>query len=183
MNTDVIYLALAALSFAVALNLKLTIAALRTARKERNTPPALAVGQSVPAVVARTLDGARAVDLVAPAQPVVLLFLSSKCPKCRSKLAELAQMAPSAQQAGLAMWLVSEEPRWRLRQFLRGSKLAPLATRVNSAEYRLLNAGMTSPAYFFIDHEGILEAMGLIGDDNWQALREQLTQTNIEQAA
>ena len=183
MNTDIVYLTLAALSFVLALNLKLTIAVLRSARKERNAPEALSVGQSVPRVVAQSLDDARAVDLVAPQQPSVLLFLSSKCPKCRSKLPELAHMAPAAQQAGLAMWLVSEEPRWRLRKFLQGSAVAPLAAHVSSADYRLLNATLISPAYFFLDHNGVLEAAGLIGDDNWLALREQLAQTGMEQAA
>lgn len=183
MSTDIIYLALAVLSFALALNLKLTIAVLRTARRERSMPAALAAGQDVPPVLARTLDGERPVDLVAQGQPAVLLFLSSKCPKCRAKLPELARMAPGARQAGLALWLVSEEPRWRLRRFLRGSSLSPIAARVSEADYRLLNASLTSPAYFFIDHQGVLEAAGLIGDANWLALREQLAQADIGQAA
>lgn len=174
MDSQILYLTLAVLAFGLALNLKLTLSVLRASRREREAPERLAPGQPVPRVTARRMAGRDPVQLVGDGQASVLLFLSSKCPKCRSKLPELAQLAPAAEQAGLAIWLVSEEPAWRLRGFLRGTALWQLAVRVNLKDYLALNATLLSPAYLFVSHEGVLEATGLIGDDDWLGLRAQL---------
>lgn len=180
MENQIIYLALAVLSFGLALNLKLTMAVLRTSRRERDTPDMLPVGQRVPVVTAHSLNGRTPVQLVGNHQASVLLFLSSKCPKCRSKLAELEQMVPAAQEAGLALWLVSEESAWRLRRFVTSSALLSRVARVKLPDYKVLNATLMSPGYLFVNHEGVLEAIGLIGDENWLALCTQLNQ-NINQ--
>jgi hypothetical protein len=93
MTPQILYLTLAALAFGLALNLKLSMAVLRTAYP----PEALLAGQSVPAVLARGLDGGHPIALVA------------------------------THQVGVALWLVSEEPGWRLRAFLRDCALTALA--------------------------------------------------------
>lgn len=174
MDSQIIYLALAVLAFGLALNLKLTMSVLRTTRLERDVPDMLPPGVSVPLVTAHTLIDRRQVPLVGNGQASVLLFLSSKCPKCRTKLAELEQMVPAAQEAGLALWLVSEESAWRLRRFVLGTALLSRVVRVNLKDYKALNANLMSPGYLFVNHEGVLEAIGLIGDENWLALRAQL---------
>jgi peroxiredoxin len=175
MDGQILYLTLAALAFGIALNLKLTLSVLRASRRERHVAEGLVPGQPVPPVTARTLTRDR-VQLVGNGQSSVLLFLSSKCPKCRSKLPELEQMLTAARQEGLAIWLVSEEPAWRLRGFLRGYALLSVAARVKLKDYMALNATLLSPAYFFVNHDGMLEATGLIGDENWLGLRAQLSE-------
>jgi peroxiredoxin len=179
MDSQIIYLALAVLAFAVALNLQLTISALHAARAERNAAEPLLAGDPVPPVVGRPLDQWAVRQVVTEGQPVALLFLSSRCPKCRSKLAELEQMLPAARGAGLAVRLISREPAWRLRRFLDGRFPLPQVLRLSQRDYKLLNATGASPAYLFVNHEGILEASGLIGDENWLGLRAQLTDNHV----
>lgn len=182
MDEQILYLSLAALAFGLALNLKLSLSVLEAARREREPVEALTAGQSVPNVIARTASGA--VALAAKNQVAVLLFLSSKCSKCRSTLPEIEKMLPAAQQAGLALWVVSAEPAWRLRQFLHGSAVGTIIAQVKHKDYKVLNGKMLSPAYLFVNHESLIEAAGLIGDPDWLALREQLIpEATMERAA
>jgi len=175
MDERIIYLVLAVLAFAVALNLKLTIAVLQAGRRERNAPSPLLVGEPVPPVSGRAVGQRGLRWPVTDGQPVALLFLSSRCPKCAGKLAELERLLPAAQRAGLAVWLISHEPAWRLRRFLGGRFPLSRVLRLNRRDYQLLNATAASPAYLFVNDAGVLEATGLIGDDNWLALRAQLS--------
>jgi len=182
MDDQVLYPALAALCAAVALNLKLTMAALRAARSMANPALPLAPGQQVPAVAAKPLAGRAPLQLAGGGAAWTLLFLSTQCPKCRDKLADIDLLLAAADDAGLAMWLVSEEPGWRLRRFLRGRRLLQRTALVTRQDYKLLNANKSTPAYQFINHEGVLEAAGFIGDGDWLALRAQLTQPDTDSA-
>lgn len=178
MDNQIIYLALALLAFAVALNLKLTVSVLHAALDERNAGAPLTPGEAVPPLSGRPLDAR--VQLWAPQRPVLagrpaaLLFLASGCPKCRGKLAELEKMLPAARRAGLDVRLLSHESAWRLRRFLGGRFPSSQVLRLSRDDYRLLNPIGASLAYLFVDHAGVLEARGFIGDENWLALRAQL---------
>ena len=184
MDDQVLYPALAALCAAVALNLKLTIAALRAARAMADPALPLAPGQQVPVVAARRLTGRHGrhpLRLAGAGHAWALLYLSSQCPKCRDKLADIDLLLDAAEEAGLAMWLVSEEPGWRLRRFLRGRRLPQRTAMVSRRDYKRLNPNHASPAYQFVNHEGVLEATGFIGDADWLALRAQLIQADSVQ--
>ncbi len=182
MDSQILYLTLALLACGLALNLKLTLAVLQTSRRERDAPEPLQAGAPIPPVVARALRGGATHRLDDSGQAAALLFLSSKCPKCRAKLAEIGRMLPQAEQAGLAIWIVSHEPGWRLRQFLGDAFPLSRVLRVTLRDYRALNATLASPAYLMVDHQGVLEAAGMIGDDNWQGLRDQLADSVTAEA-
>jgi len=173
MDSQILYLTLAVLALGLALNIKLTLSVLHTTRRERDTPEELPPGAPLPQVQARALRGGVVHRLGADGQASALLFLSSKCPKCKTKLAEIGRMLAPAEEAGLDIWIVSHEPGWRLRQFLRGFPLTR-ALRVKLRDYKLLNPTLASPAYMMVNHEGVLEAAGMIGDENWLDLRAQL---------
>lgn len=172
MESQIIYLSLGLLAFGLALTLKLAMAA----RKEPEPALALAPGDSVQAIEGRAFAGGRKMTLPVSGQPAALLFLSSRCPKCREKIPELESLMDAARDAGLAIWLVSEEPAFRLRAFLGGSPLTALAVRTRLRDYKRINPTLLSPAYLFVDHEGSVEAAGFIGDENWTALQYQLTE-------
>lgn len=174
MDSQILCLSLALLACGLALNLKLTLAVLQTSRRERELPEPLRPGEPVPEVQARDLSAGATHRLGASGQAMALLFLSSKCPKCQTKLAEIGRMLAPAEQAGLAIWIVSPEPAWRLRQFLGGALPLSQVLRVTRRDYRLLNAMLASPAYLMVGHDGVLEASGMIGDGSWQDLRAQL---------
>ncbi|MCA1859624.1 hypothetical protein LE191_05825 [Janthinobacterium sp. HSC-3S05] len=174
MDATTLQLVLAALAFALAGNIWLTLAVLRASRRERIAPAALVPGEPLPAVQARPLAGGARFQPGAGGQAAVLLFLASRCPKCGEKLAGIEQLLPLAREAGLALWLISEEPARRLRAFLPGKALRAATARLTLRDYRRVNPLMSSPSYVFVNHEGTVEAAGLIGDEDWLALTEQL---------
>ncbi len=188
---DTIHLALAVLACAIALNFKLSFRLLGLLKRhglDSASVGALPVGQSVPGVRGRVLaaDGGAGGgwrDAPRAGQPTVLLFLSSKCAKCRGKLAEIAALAPSANRSGVDLWLVSVESGWRLRRFLAGSGLDGITLRVAAKAYRRLNPQLASPAYLFIDERGALQAGGLVGDEDWLSFAEQMRDVDADAAA
>ncbi|WP_374582942.1 peroxiredoxin family protein [Pseudoduganella sp.] len=186
MDAGVLYLLLGVLAFGVALALMLSLAAVEAARhlaaagQRQATPP---LDEILPAVTARMLQGGARRQLPPAGMPAVLVFLSSTCPKCRQKLPELAGYLPQLDDAGLELWLVSREPRWRLRRFLRGSPLAGHTLRVDMRSYRALNPTMSSPFYLFVNEEGRLQTGGTVGDENWETFRAQMLDAGTEREA
>lgn len=186
MDAGVLYLVLGVLAFGVALALMLSLAAVDAARhlaaagERQSTPP---LDEILPTLTARMLQSGARKELPPPGMPAVLVFLSSTCPKCRQKLPELASYLPQLDAAGLELWLVSREPRWRLQRFLRGSPLAAHALRLSMRSYRTLNPTMSSPFYLFINEEGRLQTGGSIGDENWETFRAQMQDSGAEQEA
>lgn len=174
MDVQIIFWCLAFLSIGLTLNLKLTIAVLHRSRVEREDPVILQPGEVVPPLTARLFASRERVNLTGNKQASVLLFLASQCPKCASKLPELEKLAVTAEPAGLRIWFVSEEPKWRIRRFLENSNLLSRVARLSREDYVRLNASLASPSYHFVSAEGILEATGFIGDEDWQSLNVQL---------
>ncbi len=174
MDTTIIYVALAILAFACALNLKLNLAVLRRTRLDAEVPNILRIGQTVPAIEGRNLNDKQKTSVPPSGQASVLLYLASKCPKCKSKQPQIENMLAASEAAGLQLFLLSSESAWRLRRFIPSTLLRSKVVRVSADAYKLLNATYASPSYQFINHQGILEASGMIGDDNWQALQKQL---------
>jgi hypothetical protein len=174
MDATTLQLVLATLAFAIAGNIWLSLAVLRASRRERLAPTALAPGEPLPAVQARALTGGTRFQPGTGGQAAVLLFLASRCPKCADKLAGIERLLPLARDAGLAMWLLSEEPARRLRAFLPGDALRAVTARLTLRDYRRVNPLMSSPSYVFVNDQGRVEAAGLIGDEDWLALVGQL---------
>lgn len=183
MDDTTLQLVLAALAFAIAGNVWLSLAVLRASRRERQPATALVAGDPLPIVQARPMAGGARFQPGAPGQATVLLFLASRCPKCRDKLAGIDGLLPQARAAGLAVWLLSEEPVRRLRAFLPSNTLRAAAARLRLRDYRRLNPLMSSPSYVFVSHAGTVEAAGLIGDDDWLALVDQLNCDIAEERA
>lgn len=186
MTSDVLALILLLLALSVALNLKLSlhllgiVNELRTVARAASMP---APGEALDAFGGKRLADGAPLTLGGDGQPAVLLFLSSACPKCRHKLPEIARLAPLARDAGVALWLVSLEPGWRLRRFLQASPLAASTVRVAAADYAMLNPLMSSPSYLFVSAAGTLDARGMIGDEDWRSFCEQMDQAPMAQGA
>ncbi|WP_164557998.1 peroxiredoxin family protein [Massilia atriviolacea] len=186
MDSDVLAVILLLLALSVALNLTLSlhllkvVASLSAAAKAASILP---LGEEVGAFTGKSLVGGAPLTVGGDGQPAVLLFLSSACPKCRHKLPEIARLAPLAQQAGVALWLVSVEPGWRLRRFLQATALDAHAVRVAAAEYEMLNPLMSSPSYLFVSQDGTLDARGMIGDEDWRSFCEQMDEVQMAHEA
>jgi hypothetical protein len=183
MSDGVLTMVLLILALSVALNLKLTFSLLATVRALADGPPVpLQAGMPLPPVCGRALLGRADVALPVGQRAGVLLFLSSQCPQCRTKLPEIEGMLAPARMAGVDMFLVSQEPAWRLRRFLHPAGLAPIALRLGRKDYRQLNPRLMSPAYVFVGHDGIVQASGMIGDDDWRSFCAQMDEARQEAA-
>lgn len=175
MPDGVLTVVLLVLALSVALNLKLTFSLLATVRALADGPPVPPeAGMPLPAVVGRALLSRAEVALPAGQRAGVLLFLSSQCPKCRTKLPEIDSLLAPARVAGVDIFMASQEPAWRLRRFLRQTGLAQVTVRLGRGGYRRLNPRLMSPAYLFVGHDGIVQAGGMIGDDDWRSFCAQM---------
>ena len=179
MDRQLLLLILAILAFGMAINLYLSLSVLRRTRMDRDTAaePVPMPGEAAPQLPARHLETRRRAALLPEGQACALLFLSTRCDKCRDRLPQVAALLPAATAAGLALRLASTEPAFRMRRFLRGTPLAGAVWQLRLADYKRLNPRLASPAYLFVDHEGVIEAAGLIGDENWLSLAAQLAES------
>lgn len=107
-------------------------------------------------------------------QPMVMVFVAPGCPKCKSKLPEIKQMLPSMQQVGVQFWLVGMGGRWTVKRFLKGSGLTDKALLIDAEHRKKLNPNRSSPFYMFVDENSVLQASGLLGDENWLNFVEQM---------
>lgn len=183
-----IYILLLLLSLSVLLNLQLT---LKMYLRVKELPgfysqaPAPQPGEQLPLVQGKNLQTGVATALWHPQNATVLVFLSSRCPKCRQKLQRLAQLNLLTAQSGVQLLLLSSEPGWRFKKFLMHSNLLAQTVKMTSRDYLQLNPLQLSPAYLFVDQQGQVQAAGMIDDDNWLAFEAQLQDIHpdAEQAA
>ncbi|MEL6538702.1 MAG: redoxin domain-containing protein, partial [Bacteroidota bacterium] len=111
-----------------------------------------------------------------PQHAKALVFLGSKCPKCKAKLPELRASMAKTQNLGVMIWIVSVEKRRRIKNFLRDEVLLDATLRTNQDTYDYLNPQSAFPYYLFIDAENTVQAEGMLGDENWMNFIEQLEQ-------
>lgn len=113
-----------------------------------------------------------------PEHAKVLVFLTSKCKKCKSKLPELHKSIENASHLGVMIWILTLETNGRMKNFLQNDKLMDVSMRVSQSSYDYLNPEGASPYYLFIDAENTLQAQGFIGDENWAGFLQQLEPGN-----
>lgn len=183
-----LYLLLGLLSLSVLLNLQLTLAMYLRVKELPgfySLAQAPQPGDQLPLLQGKNLHTGVAEQLWQQQNATVLLFLSSRCPKCRQKLAALNQLHLLSQHCGVQIRLLSSEPGWRFKRFLASTSLAAQTLKMSGRDYLQLNPHQQSPAYLFVDQQGQLQAAGLIDDDNWLAFVAQLQDINTtaEQAA
>lgn len=176
MESSLIYTCLAVLAILVALNLKLTLHLFELVRNPSIlNPPFLAreIGEPIPALTGQSLANTT-VELSDLKQAAALLFLSSRCPQCQEKLSEIAALTPLLEEAGLTMWLVTNEPKRHFAKFLNNGPLQEHVILLDKGLYKQINPTLSTPYYLFINHLTQLEAGGVIGDDNWQSFLQQM---------
>lgn len=182
----VVWYLLTILAFAVALNLFLTLRLARvslTTQFNEDVPLMLPAGEIVEDFEGANLVSGRQVFLSHNSNAAfVLLFLSSRCPTCRSKLPELARILPTASSAGIMMWFLSVEPAGRLTKFLEGSELLNHVFLIDQKVSEYLNPRSNAPSYIFLDAKREVQASGNIGDENWSSFLKQMDEIEFESA-
>lgn len=184
MEVSLIYICLTVLALIVALNLKLTLHLFELIRNPALlNPPFLPteVGELMPDVTGK-VQYKQSMSLTATKQATVLLFLSSRCPKCQQKLSEIEALLPLLDEAGLHLLLVSYEPKRHFAKFLKGGPLLDYVWQVNHKQYKLINPTQSTPYYLFVNHLTELEAGGVIGDEDWLSFLQQMDEIRQQEA-
>ncbi len=180
----IIWVLLTVLAFAVALNLFLTFRLSRlslTTQFSEDIPLMLPAGEIVEDFNGVSLVSRRQVSLnQTDSEAFVFLFLSSRCPTCRSKLPELERILPTANKAGVMMWFLSVESVKRLKRFLKGSELLSHVVLIDEKTSEYLNPRSNAPSYIFLDVHREVQASGNIGDANWLSFMNQMDEIEIE---
>lgn len=185
MEVSLIYICLFTLALLVALNFKLTLHLFEMIKDPSLlNPPFLAreIGDEMPEIKGKTLSK-ESLTLTQVEQPSVLLFLSSRCPKCKDKVTEIEALLPLLDDAGLSMFLVTNEPSRHITKFLSNDALSEKVLQISSKQYKQINPTLSTPYYLFINHLTQLEAGGVIGDEDWLSFLQQMDEIRQQDAA
>lgn len=107
-------------------------------------------------------------------KPVVLLFLATNCPKCKSKLSKIEKLIQHIHAEELQVLIALHESNIEVDQFTHGHELANNIIHLSLDDYLRLNAHQISPAYLFINEESEIEGQGMIGDEDWNFFASQI---------
>lgn len=176
MDSSLVGIVLLALSFSVALNLFLTFRLIAIVGSGKIPPPfSIAIGEPLPGFEGRVFSDGRLVtsgELLG--QAAVLVFLSSGCHKCLTRIPELQQISQPMQRLGIPLWIIGTDSARRVARHLKGSALLRNILDLDPPTRRGLNPSHAAPLYIFVDHRGVVQARDFIGDENWLLFVEQL---------
>lgn len=179
MNDTLLYPLHLSLSLAVALNLVLTFrlaAMIRAGVGQPVVPLTLPFGEEIKNYPFSMTSVQEGKPIFNKNESCVLIFLSSKCKDCKSKIPQLIKLQPALSHTGVSMWLVTAESKSKLEKFFLNTTLLNRAVTMQPSEIKILNPRSASPFYLFINEQNILEASGMIGDDNWNSFISQMQQ-------
>jgi hypothetical protein len=167
MDGDLVQLVLLVLTLATALNLFLT---LRLAARLRGgaaaaEPLTVALGVRLPQVAALNLP---------ESAPAVIVFLSTGCPACRTKVAELSAILPGMARAGVTLRIAGIGD---IAELIAGTPLPRHLVELEEEALDALNPRRAAPAYIFTDAEGVALASDFLGDENWRSFAAQMLET------
>lgn len=183
MDMTLLALLLLLLLAVVILNLLLTVRLarqLQQLQQQRNDGEALPfttkLEDAVPAFSGRRLlDGAEISSEAMRGTASVLVFLSASCGDCRKLLPQLATLLPAMQDAGVALVVIGLESENKVRRFLSETPLFPYVLLLDADARRLLNPRNSAPFYLFVDDQLIVKASHFVGDENWRAFVDQVS--------
>lgn len=169
-----------ALSLAVAVlgsvaTIKLHVPFRRLARPIPPASAALSPGDALPPFEGRAASDGRVVTATDLAgQATAILFLATGCPKCRAHIPQIRGLLPAARRAGLNMWVAPMEDG--PSPLLAESELGDHILRLDRPTRERLNPERAAPHYLFVDHRGVVQACGLLGDADWRSFVDQMAE-------
>lgn len=180
MNNVLLLLIMFFLVVVVALNLWLTFRMIHTLKYtnlKTNAPQSLSIGTITPNFSANRLTTNTNITSNEYADYAkVWLFLSTACNKCKGKLPELEKVLSATNDSGVIIRILTNESERRMRFFLNSTVLQDIALIIDTITYSLINPLGASPYYMFVDTQNVLQAEGMIGDENWLGFVGQLTE-------
>lgn len=170
MDNSLLAILLVALTFLTALNLLLTLRVTRFIAAASEEPEVLVplIGKEAPPLwlgeAAASENGAA----------TVLALLSPGCPDCKAAVPELAGILPAAAQAGVEIWVAAADKMHSLADLIARTPLAERERTIDPAARAALNPLGAAPLYIFIGADGVVEAGGYIGDEDWTSFVAQM---------
>ncbi|MBS1157728.1 MAG: Peroxiredoxin [Proteobacteria bacterium] len=130
--------------------------------------PALQVGQPLPAIALRSLDG-RSMSFSPSGGPYLLNFWATWCPPCRAEMAALDRVHRALAGRGLKVLGISvDTDRYLVDEYLRRARLSfPMALDVGGAMARRLQV-TAYPTTVLVDAAGWVANLWL-GEKDWDA--------------
>jgi hypothetical protein len=182
MNEPLLLIVLLSLAASTILNLFLTCklsAKLRSLLGESEVALNLPKGELLPNIFAHYLIDNRAVKY--KNTPMALIFLSSRCSDCKSKLSQILGLIEKLGDTDVQIWLVWSESSATVKPFVANELLLKHSISISISALKEINPRSASPFYLFVDENNILQASGFIGDENWQSFAAQISETEPTQ--
>ncbi|MFT5716227.1 MAG: hypothetical protein ACI9T7_000401 [Oleiphilaceae bacterium] len=185
LNYTTVYYCLSFLALSVALNFWLTFKLLKVVNAispPETSASSLSIGSEMLSFNGILLSTEQTFDFYTTS-PVfsILLFMSTKCDKCKENLQELESLYALSDTLGLAIWLIfTDQPR-HVRYFLNQSSLLSVAVKVTNKTSIKLNPHRISPYYLFIDENRRIQTSGLMGDKEWTRFQDQISNMQTDE--
>jgi hypothetical protein len=143
-------------------------------QERASRPPA--PGRPLPGFAGRSLDGA---ERVGPeslgGRPAVLVFVGAGCPKCHASLPVLKALLGGMDRAGVSLRIIPLAlDRQPFPEVTNDPLLRPLVWPLGLGACLRLNPNLETPYYLFVDHLSVVQATGLLDDDDWRGFVDQL---------
>jgi hypothetical protein len=171
----------------VLVNLGLTVRLVtwsrRTAQVDEPTElsgPELTIGQRAPTFRARSMAGEKVTEQSFAGTRTAFVFVSPNCASCRSTVPRLQPFAEAAGRQGTRIVVVSDSGRKRTAAWLDeirrdGPTIStPVVTAAYNESSMIQDYDGTGllPYFCLVSGEGLVQARGVVGRDDWHALTE-----------
>ncbi len=165
---DIMVISMILVWVVVGFNLLLTVALVRRVQTPETTKHSakrehgLPAGTTAPDFTALTLNGETVTKATYAGRPTVFLVVSPTCAPCREELPTYEALRPQAERAGVQLVFVSLEGLDATRQWVEEANIhtpmliAPNHSNPFRKDYHLPG----TPAYCFVDSDGIIQSTG-----------------------
>lgn len=107
-------------------------------------------------------------------KPGVIVFIAARCTMCQQKMPELHEVAEKSSSLGIDFLVVGVDPLKRILPVVTNTPLHRFTVDLPKSSKHALNPSRSSPIYIFYDHDGIVKATNIVGDENWQGFLAQI---------
>jgi hypothetical protein len=178
MNNNLLYIVLWAVLVACSLNLFFVIRLSRILleRSDRGEDMVPLVGSSFPDFESHHESDAINLfrETIADGSSV-LVFLSSGCAACRTKVTEISGAIGCMREKGVSLWIAGADDTHDISTLTADTPVKDRLIHLPNSLRKQLNPTGAVPLYIFLE-DGIIRAGGGIGDDNWRNFMDDVCQ-------
>lgn len=134
------------------------------------------IGRQLPPIKARAIATSRVVEIQAKTNSAfAIIFIAPACPKCVAKIPEIVKLTEEARRLSLTIWVVCTATRRQSKRFLNQTPLLDYAITLPEDIRKVVNPSNISPYYVFLEQDLKILATGMLGDQNWDSFKDQVS--------